>query len=319
MLSALLGALSVLPPGIAGFILGGAVVTGLTSMFGMFAFYGVRLKRLPRLVRQLGGQNPATALNDLLKMGKRATPVLIEALSAPAMSMNGTGMEAWDGNLARRQAAEGLGRLKDAEAVPPLMATLGDASAPVREKVIWALAEIGDARAVPALIPLLGDAEPVRGSTISALAAEALRKLGEDELTTTFAQTLQGDRAAWENLRGEHRRAVAQALIKALQSHHSSEDVRVQAACALGELGAVEALPTLRLGLKLSLVGIVKERVKEACEQAIAKLEALTSLPRSSQAVLPDADVESLPRPVTTPQPDTETLPRPTDPQRTVN
>jgi hypothetical protein len=74
-------------------------------------------------------------------------------------------------------------------------------------------------------------------------------------------------------------------------------------------LGVAEALPNLR-----SRVGVFSRadaKVKEACAQAITKLETLASLPRAAQD--PVLDLETLPRSAATPQPETETLPRPTN------
>lgn len=324
----LLGWFNLLPAHIYGPIFAGCGMMGIASVFGMFVFYGWKLKRLPRLIRQLG--NPAksqTALNQLLDVGERAVPVLIEALSSPAMSMSGTGMESWDGNLARRKAAEGLGQLKAVEAVEPLTETLSDGDVSTRTTAIRSLAEIGDVRAVPALIPLLGDAESVglAKRTVSDFAADALDKLGQTEVALAFMQTLEGDKTALEVLKGKHRREVIQGLLKAAENRHQSEDTQMNALWALGELRAVEALPKLRLGLKIMAVGGVfgmgSERLKRACEALITHLEAIEAatgtLPRPAEPTV--SDVGTLPRPARTPEPDTETLPRPADNQMNVN
>jgi hypothetical protein len=80
----------------------------------------------------------------------------------------------------------------------------------------------------------------------------------------------------------------------------------VHAAWALGGLGAVEALPTLRS--KAGVLSLAAEQVKKACAQAIAKLEAWAKLPRPAEA--PEPEIETLPRPAYAPEPDEEALPR---------
>ena len=72
----------------------------------------------------------------------------------------------------RTQAANALGRLKDARAVEPLIAMLNDKN--VRKNSAWALGKIGDKKAVGPLIGVLTD----RSSPGREEAAEALDKLG---------------------------------------------------------------------------------------------------------------------------------------------
>ncbi|WP_416668546.1 HEAT repeat domain-containing protein [Egbenema bharatensis] len=71
----------------------------------------------------------------------------------------------------RRQAARALGQLKQREAVPALLAALGDSTdLPLREVVVQALAEIGDRRAVSPLLALLqADGEQPYEALIEAL------------------------------------------------------------------------------------------------------------------------------------------------------
>jgi len=72
----------------------------------------------------------------------------------------------------RIQAANALGRLKDARAVDPLIAALNDKDA--RKNSAWALGKIGDKKAVGPLIGVLTD----RSSLGREEAAEALERLG---------------------------------------------------------------------------------------------------------------------------------------------
>ena len=56
-----------------------------------------------------------------------------------------------DNETSRWKAAESLGRMRDPEAVDPLIDTLWDDDSRVRLKAAWALGQIGDIRAIPPL------------------------------------------------------------------------------------------------------------------------------------------------------------------------
>jgi HEAT repeat protein len=110
----------------------------------------------------------------------------------------------------RRNAAATLGALGDPRAVEPLIGMLEDRSSKVRESVVAALGGLGDARAVEPLIAALGDVR-VRSSVV-----QALGRLGDG-------------------------RAV-EPLVAVLEDEEAEDAVRSNAASALGELGALEAL-----------------------------------------------------------------------------
>lgn len=253
----------------------------------------------------------------------------------------------WDGNRVRRLAAEGLGRLKVKDAVEPLIQVLDDSDKVLRAKAIWALGEIRDARAVPTLLTLLNDrdvrirAEAARalgklgdpraipplisllgeerevpeasgdywhleGCWVNERAVEALRKLGQSDLVDAFLRVLEyRDQAALERLKVHpYQKRVIEAFVRALDSPFVERVVN--AAWALGELGASEALPKLRA--KVSPISFADEQVKEACQQAIAKLKPLTTLPRPACAS--KVGKETLPRPAKASEVDKDKLPR---------
>jgi HEAT repeat protein len=56
-----------------------------------------------------------------------------------------------DDETRRWKAAESLGRMRDPDAVDPLIDTLWDDDSRVRLKAAWALGQIGDIRAIPPL------------------------------------------------------------------------------------------------------------------------------------------------------------------------
>jgi HEAT repeat protein len=70
----------------------------------------------------------------------------------------------------KTKAAKRLGKARDARAVQPLIAMLGDENAYVRAAAAFALGEICDARAIQPLLAVLNDAdEEVRDATALAL------------------------------------------------------------------------------------------------------------------------------------------------------
>lgn len=56
-----------------------------------------------------------------------------------------------DNEASRWKAAESLGRMRDPDAVEPLIDTLWDDDSRVRLKAAWALGQIGDTRAITPL------------------------------------------------------------------------------------------------------------------------------------------------------------------------
>jgi HEAT repeat protein len=223
--------------------------------------------------------------------------------------------------LAQQSAALLLGRLKAKEAVPELLSVLRNLDPDLRAAALWALGEIGETQIVPALIPLLSDGQwatvrwmdepPERqkkSQQICDWAAEALTKLGEGELVRAFWGVLErGDKEALKFLRSHPRRkAIVEALTRVLEREGTGVTRACNVAWALGEMGAIEALPKLR---KVARAWLTPERVREACKRAIAKLEMLSRLPRPAD--LTAFATSNLPKPADLTELSTETLPRP--------
>ena len=177
----------------------------------------------------------------------QSLPVLLEALrSGPPHR--------------RQQAAASLGTLGDAASVPALMDALGDPSRVVRERAAVALGSLGDPRAVPALIEALG---------ASNIMAEERRGLREDLVN---ALGLLGDRRAVPALiraLDDYERHVRSAALSSLEKlggpqaedalidlvdrsiFHARPDISARAAIRkLGSMGAVRAMPMLRLAME---------------------------------------------------------------------
>lgn len=122
--------------------------------------------------------------------------------------------------LARRNAAEALGRIEDPRAVEPLIAALDDPDPLIRRHIVTALGKIKDPRAEDPLISVLGNKE--EAFYVRMTAAEALGEVkGPDSV--------------------EH-------LVSALNDPHWQ--VRSRAAKALGQIGDTRALGPLTSALK---------------------------------------------------------------------
>lgn len=152
----------------------------------------------------------------------------------------------------RRDAAQALGKLKDARAADSLIASLGDSWPDVRAAAADALEELKDARAVEPLIGTLSDAD--RGVRVAA--AKALERIGGPASGRALAEYRIDDAIwalshGWVGLRVEaartlgelrDRRAV-EPLIAALEV--VDWDSRHAAAEALGQIGDARAVGPL--------------------------------------------------------------------------
>lgn len=241
-------------------------------------------------------------LNHLCHLGsayENSVELFIRALEAPGGEIRDGNTLLWDGNKPRRDAAEGLGKLRDPAAVPVLMSVLEDDDVVLRAKAVSALADIGDRRAVRALIRLLG-------SPLGLGAADALRRFGENELVNAFVKTLQGDSSGFGYLKQCDRPEVITALLGALDATDASV---VHVAEALAFLGVIEALPKLRS--RSRDLSFANEQLESAWHEAIAKLEAHAALPRPVDAAA--HTTQTLPRSAEASSQSTDTLPRATD------
>ena len=206
----------------------------------------------------------------------------------------------WEGDRPRRDAAAALGRLGDPAAVPALASVLRDPDALLRARAIDALAEIQHQDAIRPLIPLLGDTREAGGRRIQGRAAEALKRLGEEEVVDTVLAALGGDVVPLKSHGSRYREEIIAALAGALGGPSGTH-----AANALAEIHAVEALPRLREALRS--FGS-QDPAGQAVSAAVRRLEARASLPRAASAA--DVAVDTLPRAARDPGPDSATLPR---------
>ena len=142
------------------------------------------------------------------------------------------------------------------------------------------------------------------GRPLCDVAAQALDELGEGKLAQAFKAALAGEVGALKELSAVRRREIVGGLTRLLDARRVAAAVR--AAETLAELDGVEAPPELRS--KASVFSRSDGEVKEACREAISRLETRAGLPRAAQTPAPS--VETLLRPVGEPEPEIDTLPR---------
>ncbi len=260
--------------------------------------YALRLKSLPKLARQLGDlddKKRKRAFEQLLSMGQSSVDAFLQILHAPRKKEE---IAEWNGIAATILAVEGLGRLKAKKAVPDLLKLLHGSERDVCEKVIEALGEIGEKSVVPELLPFLGS------EFLNSATEKALRKLEADALVDLFHKAMQRDKSAIESIRTHpYRNAFVAGFIRALWSW---EDLSLisNAAWALAELWAVEAIPALRVQVARWL----PTEIRQACKQALDKLEMISKLPRAASYTA--IDTSTLPRPAATTDIPIENLPK---------
>jgi HEAT repeat protein len=190
-----------------------------------------------RWVKQLADSGKRErASNELIRMGAKAAPALVEALrdrasqlASQAESLLGQiGLPATptlvaglhdDDPAMRDRCAHILAQTRDLQASDALVAALQDQYYHVRQSAALALGEIGEARTLPALLRALGDPEPeVRCSALVAIGKF-------------------NDPAAFERM--------ADLLLE-----DPTIEVRQAAASALGSTRLPEALPYLTVALR---------------------------------------------------------------------
>ena len=172
----------------------------------------------------------------------------------------------------RRLAVERLSLLPPAEAVPPLVGSLGDPSWRVRKAAVERLTALEDVgRPVRALVAALADGEnPGRRNA----ALEALTRFGVAAVPVLVEASRDADvdvrKQAVDALASIGAPAAAQRLAELLED--ADPNVRAAAAEALGAIGARETVALL-------------ERRLEADPEPLVRLSALRSLARLEVAV----------------------------------
>ena len=174
------------------------------------------------------------AIQKLIEMGEKATPVLINALLKASVKTKGQVIFALgeigdkratvflinelrhnENSYIRRNAVKALGNIGDKQAVSALVASLNDEDGGVRERAAWALGKLGDTDTAEDLIELLPEEKEER---VKVATVNALGRLKDKDATEVLL----------EELSLEEDQLYKNEVIK-----------------ALGEIGDTEALPTL--------------------------------------------------------------------------
>jgi HEAT repeat protein len=149
----------------------------------------------------------------------------------------------------RREAASELGKSRRREAVSPLATMVRDPDGKVRLEVVRALGQLRDASAIPALLTSLGDGDAgIREEAIGAL-VELYAERDRGNPVSRFLELFSDeyDRSSVPPYTAVEP-SVIRGFAKALQDE--DDDIRVEAAFALGILNGTEALPALAASLK---------------------------------------------------------------------
>jgi HEAT repeat protein len=200
----------------------------LTAVYGFRSFNPLPLPRHPAPVDK-GPDN-----YTLSSVVKSMTPVLLRD-SDPQI---------------RAAAAEALGELRNANAVPALISALSDAQLEVRVHAVSSLGQLRQRQAVAPLLKLLDDKEQI----VVLAAVEALGDLGDPLATKPLIPLLRHEHVlsqAFRSLPARTARALGQigdrravpALIESLKG--PSDDVIAEAAEALGKIGDARAADPL--------------------------------------------------------------------------
>jgi HEAT repeat protein len=199
----------------------------------------------------------------------------------------------------RRVAAWALGKKGAREAADVLATQLGkESDARVREMIAWALAETGARSGTAALTSALRRDED---DDVRETAAWALADLGDRSAVDALGSAAESDRssrvrgtAAWAigQLHGNGTKAPS-GLLKVLKD--DSDDARLKAAWALGQVGDASAVDAIRDALKVEKSSQVRRGLIRALIKSGGRSEeTLTELLNSSDATVREAAVRGL-------------------------
>lgn len=236
------------------------------------------IRQLVGLLEEENSQLNARVYGMLLELGAKAVPVLLEQVGSEKTNL-------------REHAIAALGNQKVSAAVPAIAKVLGDRQFRRRYVAAWALGEIGDPSAVPALVAALDDADSeVRKVTVRALikhnraaveplvaflsaasgvgevgAVRALGDIGDPRaLEVLLSRTSGPIRAEVILALGKLKDPRAEAVLLAALRDEESQ-TRMNAAMALGPLGAKAAVPPLRQALEDEVL-VVREWAARSLE-----------------------------------------------------
>ncbi len=181
----------------------------------------------------------------------------------------------------RREAAYALGKVKDGTGAEDLWKCYRDENdREVRSAIVMALGDIGTTRAVEYLYSVLKDS---KGEEDEFLLRSSARSIGQ---IAEAARSGRGNIETLEKLYDEEERktldyaevfrsfgAAAKELRQILGDRNSGDDVRREAAFALGEIGDLAAVPILTANVTAE-----DPYLAERCKEALEKLRSIKPL-----------------------------------------
>jgi HEAT repeat protein len=190
--------------------------------------------------------------------------------------------------IVRATAASSILFLPRTEAVSVLLPLLSDKKPFVRTEATYALGAVGDVSAVSSLIKTLQNDRSIESRSAAAI---ALGRIGDESSIDPLVSVLSKTRSENnEFLRRSAARSIGQlaegaayqgrknpvnyftavfVLLDILNNRKEADDIRREAAAALGWIGNHAALPALRAKLNS-----VDNYLADNCRQAIARIEA---------------------------------------------
>jgi HEAT repeat protein len=190
------------------------------------------LTRLGSMHHPMASSAAVPALHDSAPIVRATAAAAISSLPASERAGLLIPMLADKDEFVRREVAFALGKTRNQSAVQPLIERLtSDKQDSVRSAAAVGLGEIGDAAATLSLAEILSPASGV---------ASAAKKKSKKEKDLFLL------RAAARSLGQIGSRVGVPALVAALQDEKMPDDVRREAAVALGLIGDASAVPALR-------------------------------------------------------------------------
>jgi HEAT repeat protein len=158
----------------------------------------------------------------------------------------------------RREAAWGLGTIKYRDGTPALGKGLKDKDETVRVICAWALGRLGDKECGPLLCGAASDKSPAVRTEIAKALSRADTPAGRNVLVRMLTDESDSVRARAARSIGELKHPAVPQLITALNDYEAAANVRENAAFALGELKAKEAVPHM---LKLLTEAVIPQEM----------------------------------------------------------
>jgi HEAT repeat protein len=176
----------------------------------------------------------------------------------------------------RREAAWGLGTIRYRDGMTALGKGLKDKDETVRVIAAWALGRLGDKGCGPLLCGAASDRSPAVRTEIARALSRVDTPAGRNVLVRMLTDQSDNVRARAARSIGELKHPAVPQLIAALNDYEAAAGVRENAAFALGELKAKEAVPHM---LKLLTEAVIPQEMGPATmDSSSVRLQIMKSL-----------------------------------------